>query len=140
MAGMLGALALAGAPQAFAKPFEPQENSFQSTVDGFVSYLKSETSEVAAAAARAARENRGTLAQAKASIGAQFSALREALSGQKARLATLGKDAATMGEEWKQVTISSWATMQRSAADALDGIATWMRNQSLSNKHPEIRV
>jgi len=140
LAGMLGALAFTGASQAVAKPLEPQENSFQSAVDGFLAYLKSETNELAAAAARAARENKDTLTQAKANIGAQISALREALSGQKARLATLGKDAATMGEEWKQVTISSWATMQRSAADALDGIATWMRNQSLSDKHPEIRV
>ena len=138
MAGMLGVLALAGAPQAFAKPFEPQENSFRSTVDGFVAYLKSETNEVAAKAARAARENKGTLAQAKASIRAQISALRESLSGQKARLATLGKDAGAMGEEWKQAAVSSWAKMQRSAADALDGIAAWMRNQS--DKRPEIRV
>jgi hypothetical protein len=145
MAGVLGALVLAGAPQAFAKPFEPQENSFQSAIDGFVSYLKSETNEIAAAAAREARENKDTLTQAKANIGAQITALREALSGQKARLATLGKDLGAkdlgaMGEEWKQAAVSSWAKMQRSAADALDWIEAWMRNHSLSDKRPEIRV
>ena len=140
LAGMLGALAFTGASQAVAKPLEPQENSFQSAVDGFVAYLKSETNELAAAAARAARENKDTLTQAKANIGAQISALREALSDQKARLATLGKDLGAMGEEWKQVTISSWAKMQRSAADALDGIAAWMRHQSLSDELSEIRV
>jgi len=140
LAGMLGALALAGASQAFAEPFEPQENSVQSTVDGFVAYLKSETNELAAAAARTARENKDTLAQAKANIGAQISALRGALSDQKARLETLGKDLGAKGEEWKQVTASSWARMQRSAADALDWISAWMRSQSLSDKSPEIRV
>ena len=140
MAGMLGALALAGALPASAKPFEPQENSLQSAVDGFASYLKSETNELVAAAARAARENKDTLAQAKANIDAQISALRETLSDQKARLATLGKDLGAMGEEWKQVTVSSWVKMQRSAADALDWISAWMRNQSLSDKSPEIRV
>jgi hypothetical protein len=140
VAGMLAALALAGTPRAFAKPFEPQENSFQSAVDGFLSYLKSETNEVVAAAARAARENRDTLAQAKAGIVAQISALREALSDQKAKLATLGKDLGAMGEEWKQMTVSLWAKLQRSAADALDWISAWMRNQSLSDRRPEIRV
>jgi hypothetical protein len=135
VAGTVGALALASAPQAVAKPIEPQENSFQTAVDSFASYLKAETNEAVVAAARAVRENKGTLAAAKARIDATISALRETLSGQKAILETLGPDAAAMGEAWRQAAVGSWARMQHSAAVALDWIAAWMRNHSLSDEH-----
>jgi hypothetical protein len=124
----------AGGALAAAKPLEPQENSLHSAVDSFVSYLKSETNEAVAAAARIARENKDTVAEVKSRIGAQIAAFSAALSGQKARLTTLGKDASAMWEAWREAAISSWAKAQAQAHDALDWITAWMRNQSLSDR------
>jgi ElaB/YqjD/DUF883 family membrane-anchored ribosome-binding protein len=138
IAAMLGAPLFAGGALAAAKPLEPQENSLHSAVDSFVSYLKSETNEAVTAAARIARENEDTLAEAKSRIGAQIAAFSALLSGQKARLTTLGKDASAVWEAWREVAISSWAKVRRQAHDALDWIAAWMRNQSLSD--PETPV
>ncbi len=137
---MLGVLLLAPATAVSAKPLEAQEISFQSAVDGFVSYLEEQTNEAMTAAARAAREHKGTIDAAKARMGATIAELRAVLSGQKAPLKTLGKDAGATYEAWRQTAVSSWAKMQRSAADTLDWIAAWMRNQSLSDKGPEIPV
>ncbi len=129
MAGLFGAVTLAPAPQAFAEPIDPQENSLQSAVDGFVAYLKSETNEAVTAAARAARDSKEAIEAAKARIDATIASLRETLNGQKARLETLDKDATAMSKAWK-----------RSAHDTLDWIGAWMRNQSLSDQSPEIPV
>jgi hypothetical protein len=118
IAAMLGTQLFAGGALAAAQPVEPQENSLNSAVDDFVSYLKSETNEAVTAAARIARENKDSLAQAKSRIGAQIDALRGSLSGQKARLTTLHKE----------------------AHEPLDWIAGWMRNQSLSDQRPETPV
>jgi hypothetical protein len=138
MAGLLGVVMLAPAPWAFAEPVDPQENSLQSAVGGFVAYLKSETNEAMTAAARAAREN--TIAAAKARIDATIASLRETLNGQKARLETLGKDATAMSEAWREAAVSSWAKIEHSVHDALDWIEAWMRNQSPSDQSPEIPV
>jgi hypothetical protein len=97
IAAMLGAPLVAGGALAVAKPVEPQENSLHSAVDSFVSHLKSETNEAVTAAARIARENKDTVAEVKSRIGAQIAAFSAALSGQKARLTTLGKDASAYG-------------------------------------------
>jgi len=140
MAGLLGVVMLAPAPRAFAKPVDPQENSLQSAVGGFVAYLKSETNEAMTAAARAARENKETIATAKARIDATIASLRETLNGQKARLETLGKDATAMSEAWREAAVSSWAKIEHSVHDALDWIEAWMRNQSPSDQSPEIPV
>jgi hypothetical protein len=131
---------LAGGTSAAAKPLEPQENTFQYAVDSFVPYLKSETNEAVTAAARIARENKDSLAAAKSRFGAQIDADRALLSGQKARLTTLGQDASAMWEAWRVEAVSSWAKIERDAHAALDWIATWMRNQSLSDQHPETPV
>ncbi|MGH6802780.1 MAG: hypothetical protein ACREC3_05365, partial [Methyloceanibacter sp.] len=80
IAAMFGAPLYAGGALAAAKPLEPQENSLHSAVDSFVSYLKSETNEAVTAAARIARENKDTLAEAKSHIGAQIAAFSAALS------------------------------------------------------------
>ena len=135
---MLGAPLFAGGALAAAKPPEPQENSLYSAVDSFVSYLRSETNEAVTAAARIARENKDTLAEAKSRIGAQIAAFSASLSGQKARLTTLGKDASALWEAWKETAVSSWAKVRAQAHDALDWIAAWIRNQSLSD--PETPV
>jgi hypothetical protein len=140
MAGLLGVVMLAPASPAFAEPIDRQENSLQSTVDGFVAYLKSETNEAMTAAARAARDNKETIEAANARIDATIANLRETLNGQKARLEIWGKDATAMSEAWREAAISSWAKIERSAHDALDWIEAWMRNQSLSDQSPEIPV
>jgi cytochrome c556 len=140
MAGLLGVVMLAPASPAFAEPIDRQENSLQSTVDGFVAYLKSETNEAMTAATRAARDNKETIEAANARIAATIANLRETLNGQKARLEILGKDATAMSEAWREAAISSWAKIERSAHDALDWIEAWMRNQSLSDQSPEIPV
>lgn len=138
IAAMLATPLFAGGALAAVKPLEPQENSLHSAVDSFVSYLKSETNEAVTAAARIARENKDTMAEVKSRIGAQIAAFSAALSGQKAKLTTLGKDASAMWEAWREAAVSSWAKMQAQAHDALDWITTWMRNQSLSD--PETPV
>jgi hypothetical protein len=107
-------------------------------VDNFVAFLKSETNEAVTAAARLARENKDMIADARARLGAKIAAWHAALSGQKARLKTLGKDASARWEAWREEAVSSWAKIERKAHDALDWIAAWMRNQSLSD--PETPV
>ncbi len=132
IAAMPGLAAAAGATPAVADPVEPQEYSVQAAIDGFVSYLKSETNEALIAAARLAREHQDSLTAARSYLESQFDAWRGSLSGQKARVGTLGKDAAEIWEAWRATAASSWATIQRQAENALDWIETWMRNQSLS--------
>ena len=139
IAVILGTQLLAGGALAAGQP-EPQENSLNSAVDNFVSYLKSETNETMTAAARIARENKDSLAQAKSRIDTQIDALRGSLSGQKARLTTLGTEASAMWEAWRETAGTSWAKVGHSARDALDRIAGWMRNQSLSEQRPETPV
>jgi len=136
IAAMLATPLYAGGALAAAKPLEPQENSLHSA--SFVSYLKSETNEAETAAARIARENNDTVADVKSRIGARIAAFSAALSGQKARLTTLGKDASAIWEAWRETAVSSWAKVRAQAHDALDWIAAWMRNQSLSD--PETPV
>lgn len=129
----IGMFAFAGGTHAAPRPVEPQANSsFQSTVDGFVSYLKSETNELATAAMRIARENKDRIAEVRSRASAQISAWSAALSGQKERLSTLGREASAKMQAWSKVAVSSWAKVGRSARDALDWITTWMRNQSSS--------
>ena len=104
-------LGLAGPSPAAADPLEPKENSLQATVDGFVSYLKSETTEAMVAVARLARDNKDSLAAAKSYLESQYDAWRAPLSGQKERAKTLGKDAAAIWEAWRETAVSSWATI-----------------------------
>src|SRR3990170_2131981 len=137
-AAMLATPLFAGGALAVAKPVEPQENSLHSAVDSFVSHLKSETNEAVTAAARIARENKNTVAEVKSRIGAQIAAFSAALSGQKARLTTLGKDASAVWEAWREAAVSSWAKVQAQAHDALDWITAWMRNQPLSDRETPV--
>jgi hypothetical protein len=139
IAAMVGLPFLGGTPAA-AKPIVPNENSVQATIDGFLAYLKSETNEAIATAARIARDNKDSLAVAKSYLDSQLSAWRDLLSDQKARAGTLGKDASATWEAWRQAAVASWASIERQARDALDWIATWMRNQSLTDRNPETPV
>lgn len=135
---MLGVPLFASGTLAAAKPPEPPENSLQSAADSFISYLKSETSEAVTAVARMARENKDVLDDAKTRIAAQITAFNAALSGQKARLTTLSKDASAIWEAWRETAVSSWAKVQAQAQDALDWMTAWMRDQFLSD--PETPV
>ena len=125
------ALGLAATP-AVADPIERQEDSVQAALDGFVAYLKSETNEALTASARLAREHQDSLTAARAYLESLLDAWRQSLSGQKARVGTLGKDATEIWEAWRATAASSWATIERQAQNALDWIETWMRNRSLS--------
>ena len=140
IAVLLGLALFAGSALAAAQPIDSQENSVQSSVDGFVSYLKSETNDALMAAARIARENKDTIDEAKARIGVQIDAVSAALSSRKERLKTFGNDASAMWEEWRETAASSWAKIERQAHDALDWIAAWIRTRSLSDRRPEIPV
>jgi predicted HTH domain antitoxin len=144
IAAMVGLPILAATPVA-AKPTEPNENSVQATVDSFVAYLKSETNQALKMAARMARDNKDSLAAAKSYLDRQISAWRDLLSDRKARPGTLdnhafGKDASATWQAWRQAAVSSWATIERSAHDVVDWIATWMRHLSLSHQNPETPV
>ena len=138
IAAMLGLACVAGPTLAAAKPSEP--NAAEATIDSFVAYLKSETNEAMSMAARMARDNKDSLAAAKSYLERQLSAWRDLLSDRKATAGTLGKDAATSWEAWRQAATASWAAIERYALDALDWIETWMRNQSLSNQNPETPI
>ena len=138
IAAMVG-LPLLAAPPVAAKPIEPTENSVQATVDSFMAYLKSETNEALTIAARLARDNKESLAAAKSYLDRQLSGWRELLSERKARSGTLGRDASATWQAWRQAAVASWATIERQARDALDWIATWMRQQSLT-ENPETPV
>lgn len=128
---------LAGTAPAAAEPVEPQENSAQAALDNFVAYLKTETNEAITAASKLARDHKDSLDAAKSYLDRQFAGWRAALSGQKA---TLDKDASSIWQAWRQAAVSSWATIERSAHDVVDWIATWMRHQSLSDQNPETPV
>ena len=91
-------------------------------------------------AARIARENKDTIDAAKSRMDAHIADWRAALSGQKERLKTLHKDASAMWEDLSERAVSSWDNVERQAHEALDWIAKWMRNQSLSDQRPEIPV
>ena len=140
IAALLGLPLFAGSAVAATQAVEPQANSIQTAIDDFVSFLKSETNEAARTAARIARENQDSIDAAKSRLNSQIGGWREALSGQKERLKTLRKDASTMWEELSETAVSSWADVERHAHEALDWIAKWMRNQSLSDQRPEIPV
>lgn len=137
---LLGLSLCASNALAATHPVEPQANSLQTAIDDLVSFLKSETNEAARAAARLARENQDSIDAAKSRLDSHIARWRGALSGQKERLKTLRKDATTMWEDMSETAVSSWTEMERQAHEALDWIAKWMRNQSLSDQRPEIPV
>ncbi len=140
IAALLGLPLFAASALGATQPVEPQANFLQATIDDFVSYLKSETNEAARVAARIARENKDTIDAAKSRMDAHIADWRAALSGQKERLKTLHKDASAMWEDLSETAVSSWDNVERQAHEALDWIAKWMRNQSLSDQRPEIPV
>ncbi len=140
IAALLGLPLFAPLAVAATQPVEPQTNSLQSAIDDFVSFLKSETNDAARTAARIARDNKDGIDAAKSRLNAHIAGWRAALSGQKERLKTIHKDASTIWEDLSETAVSSWADVQRQAHEALDWIAKWMRNQSLSDQRPEIPV
>ncbi len=138
VAAVLGALALGGAAPASAQPVEPQQNSLQDAVDGFVAYLKSETYDAAAAAGKVVRDNKDTIEQA--AIGSQLADLRAALSDQKASAETVARDAAKRFEAWSKSAGPAWTDAERVAQNMLDRFAAWMRSQSPPEESSETPV
>lgn len=139
IAAMLGLACVAGPmPAAAAKAVEP--NAAQATLDSFMAYLKSETNEAMSLAARLARDHKDSLAAAKSYLDRQLSAWRDLLSDRKATAGTIGEDAATTWQAWRQEVAASWATIGRQVVEALDWITSWMRNRSLSDQNPETPV
>ncbi len=128
-----------GTPAA-AQSAESGEISAQATLDNFVAYLKTETNEAVIAAARLARDHKDSLDAAKSYLDQHIASWRAALSGQKAKMPTLDKDVSALWEAWRETAVSSWATIERSAHDIVDWIATWMRHQSLSDQNPQTPV
>jgi hypothetical protein len=138
VAAMLGLACIAGPARAASEPVEP--NAAQATLDNFLAYLKSETNEAMSMAARLARDNQESLAAAKSYLDRQLSALRDLLSDRKATAETLGKDAVTTWEAWRQEAAASWATIERQVVEVLDWIQSWMRSQSSSEENAETPV
>jgi hypothetical protein len=138
IAALLGVVA--GTAPASAEAVEPQEHSAQAALDSFVAYLKAETNEAITAAARLARDHKDSLDAARAYFDRHFTGWRAALSGHKAKVPTLDQDASAMWQAWREAAISSWATIERSAHNVVDWIATWMRRQSLSDQTPQTPV
>jgi len=137
-------LLLATAPEVFAKPAEPQENSLQLRLERLASVLKAEGERAIAAAANAANraweENKDTVAEVKTGLAARLESFGKLLNEQKARLATLGEDAAARIDAWRQAASSSWAEIHRSATEALDWFQGWIAKQSVSDEPSETRV
>ncbi len=123
-----------------AQPFEPQQNSLEDAVDGFVAYLKSETYDAAAAAGKVVRDNKDTIDVAKAAIGSQLADLRAALSDQKASVATLARGAAKRFEAWSKSAGPAWTDAERVAQNMLDRFVAWMRSQSPPEESSETPV
>jgi hypothetical protein len=138
IAALLGIAA--GTAPASADPVEPQGHSAQATLDNFVAYLKTETNGAVIAAARLARDHKDSLDAAKSYLDRHIAGWRTALSGQKAKMPTLDTNVSELWEEWRETAVSSWATIERSAHDIVDWIATWMRHQSLSDRNPKTPV
>jgi hypothetical protein len=138
IAAMLGLACIAGPTPSAAKPVDL--NGVQATIDDFVAYLKSETNQAVSMTARMGRDNKHSLAAARSYFDRHLARWRDLLSDRKASAETLGKDAATAWEAWRQAGAASWASVERRARDAIDRYANWMRNPSLSDKNPETPV
>jgi hypothetical protein len=139
-AAMLSLAPFADKATAGTQSVETQAYSLQSVIDSFVAYLQSETNEAARSVARIARDHHASLDAAKSQVDAHIADWLAALSGQKERVKTLHKDASAMWADLSETAISSWAEAERQAHVALDWIAKWMRNQSLSDQRPETPV
>jgi len=122
------------------RPGETSETSLRAGIDNFAAYLKSETNAAMAMAARLARDHQDSLAAAKSYLERHLSAWRDLLSDRKAGAGTLGTEPESIWEAWRRAAIASWAAIEHQARDALDWIAIWMRNQSLSDQNPETPV
>jgi hypothetical protein len=117
-----------------------QDNSLQSTIDGFVAYLRSETYDVASDAARMERDHKDAIGAAEAVLRSHLARLGAALSGQKERAETLANDAMARLEALSKSAGVSWAEARRQAEELLDGFTAWLRSQAPSNETDEIPV
>jgi hypothetical protein len=138
LAALIGALVIAGAPQAFANPSETEASSVRLALESFAFTLKAKSEKAVQAATGAVEHGKAVCAELKRRGDARLETLRAALSEQKARLAIVREDAAASFATWRQAASQSWAELQRSAGDALGWFAEWVRRQSAPNAHSNI--
>jgi hypothetical protein len=137
---LFGALGFANPAVAQAEPVEPQANSLQSAIDDFVAYLKSDTYDAAAQAAKMARDHKHEIDAAKTNLRSRLAGLGATLSDQKARAETLASDAVARLGAWSRSAGVSWAEAERLADDMLDSFTAWLRSQTPSDETQEIPV
>ena len=128
---LAAALVASAASLSLAEPLRSgANNSFHSRMDRFAASVKAQTERAAAVSERAVERTEQTVITFKDRMRTHVESVGAALSEQKAKFATLNRDAATTLDSWMAVAVQSWAKMQRSTAETLERIAAWMRNQS----------
>jgi hypothetical protein len=141
-----------------ANTAESQENSSYtvSVFASFASKLKVESEQALAAAAKTAaqaiEESKAALAEAEKDLAPRLETFRLALNEQKARLGTIGQDAAARLRVWKEDTATawnetwsdtwtqSWADIHRSTMQTLDRFRDWIAKRSVSDEKSETPV
>jgi hypothetical protein len=141
-----------------ANTLESQDNSSYSVsmFASFASKLKVESAQALAAAAKAAAQaidaSKAGLAEAEKDLASRLETFRLALNEQKARLGTIGQDAAARLRVWKEDTATawnetwsdtwtqSWADIHRSTMQTLDRFRDWIAKRSVSDEKSETPV
>jgi hypothetical protein len=155
-----------------ANPVESQDNSQQSELERLAARLKAKSERAIAvasqAAARAVEASKDAIAETQTDLGPRLETFRKMLNAQKAKLATLGEDAAARFDAWKQAATKSWsetwnetwnktwnetwteswgetwtdswAELHRSAQEAVDWLRDWIEKQSGPDAQTETPV
>ncbi len=139
-AALFGSAIVADPARARAEPLDAQAESLQRAIDDFVAYLRSESYDAAAEAARLAREHRDEIEAAGKAFNSRLSELAALLSDQKARADTLARDAMARLEAWSRSAGVSLDEAERLAHTMLDRLSAWLRSQVPSKDNEEIPV
>lgn len=157
---LLAAALLASASPVPAKPAESQEDSGYSKFESLASRLKAEgrwaLNAAGDATARAVEASKDAVAEAETDLAPRLETFRQVLNEQKAKLATLGADAAARFDAWKQAAAKSWSEMwsetltdswadswaeiHRAATEALDWFRGWIDEQPTTEEQTETPV
>jgi hypothetical protein len=125
-----------------ANPPETQEKSLRSEVERLASELKADSEEAITAAAEAAtsaiEDSKEAFAEAEKTWSPRLQAFQQMLSDQKAALAIMGEDTATLFDDWKRAATESWneiwseswsetwSEMQHSANQVVEWFRAWI--------------
>ena len=159
---VLAAAFLLSATPVSANTAKSQENSSYSVslLASFAAKLKVESEQALAAAAKTAaqaiEESKAALAAAEKDFVPRLETFRIALNEQKARLGTIGQDAAarlrawkedaatawneTWSDSWSDTWTQSWADVHRSTMQTLDRFRDWIAKRSVSDEKSETPV